>query len=95
MNVLAAEVPPPGVGLNTVTCAVPAIATSPAGIAARNWVLLTKVVGRLVPFQRTTEPLTKPLPVAVSVKAPLPARTLAGEIEVSVGRDWVAEGRAE
>ena len=32
------EVPPPGVGLNTVTAAIPAVPTSPAGIDAINWV---------------------------------------------------------
>ena len=41
MNVLAAEVPPPGVGLNTVMLRGPATARSPAGMAARSWVLLT------------------------------------------------------
>ena len=34
VNVLAAEVPPPGVGLNTVTGAVPAVAMSAAVICA-------------------------------------------------------------
>ena len=32
------EVPPPGVGLKTVTVAVPAVAMSVAGIAAVSWV---------------------------------------------------------
>jgi len=35
VNRIGAEVPPPGCGLRTVTCAVPAVATSPAAIAAR------------------------------------------------------------
>src|SRR5207249_10332825 len=34
VNVSALELPPPGAGLNTVTCAVPAAAMSAAGIAA-------------------------------------------------------------
>ena len=37
----ALEVPPPGASVNTVTCAVPALATSPAGMLAWSWVLLT------------------------------------------------------
>src|SRR5205085_10336419 len=67
------ENPPPGAGLNTETCAVPALAMSLAGICALTCVALTKVVARLSPFQRTTEPLTKFVPVTVKVKAALPA----------------------
>jgi hypothetical protein len=67
LKVLELEVPPPGVGLNTVTRAVPAVAMSAAGIAAVNRVDEIYVVVRFAPFQRTTEPLTKPLPVTVSV----------------------------
>ena len=47
--------------------------------------LLTNVVVRLPPFQRTTDELLKFVPVAVSVNAALPATTLVGEIELSVG----------
>src|SRR6266404_1726106 len=85
VNVCALEAPPPGVGLKTVTGAVPAVATSFARICAWSWVLLTKVVVRLAPFQRTTDELLKFVPVAVSVNAPLPATALVGEIELSVG----------
>src|SRR4029077_418429 len=69
VNVTAAEVPPPGVGEKTVTEGVPAVAISAAVMAAVSCVLLTKVVVRLLPFQRTTEPDTKLVPVAVRVKA--------------------------
>jgi hypothetical protein len=41
VKVRAVEVPPPGVGLNTVTAAVPAAAMSAAVIVAVNWVALT------------------------------------------------------
>ena len=47
--------------------------------------LLTKVVVRSAPFQRTTDELLKFVPVAVSVNAALPATALLGEIELSVG----------
>ena len=47
--------------------------------------LLTKVVVRSAPFQRTTDELLKFAPVAVSVNAALPATALLGEIELSVG----------
>src|SRR5207247_2555821 len=85
VNVSAPEVPPPGVGENTVTDAVPAVATSLAGIAARNCVPLTNVVVRALLFHRTTDPLTKFVPFTVSVKAPVPAVALLGTSEASVG----------
>src|SRR6266851_2765624 len=66
-NVRAVEVPPPGEGLKTATCALPAAAMSLAGIEAANWVPLTKVVVRSAPFQRNTEPEIKFEPVAVRV----------------------------
>lgn len=90
VNVLAADVPPPGVGLNTVTEAVPTVAMSAAVICAWSWVLLTNVVVRFVPFQRTTDVMAKFVPVAVSVKAALPAAALVGEIELRVGAGFVA-----
>src|SRR5204863_9190581 len=85
VNVCAAEVPPPGAGVTTVTCGVPAVARSEAGIAAVSWVALTNVVVRAAPLQRTLEPLTKLLPVTVRVKAAPPTLALEGESDVSVG----------
>ena len=46
---------------------------------------MTNVVGRLLPFHRTTDDATNLLPVTVSVKAVLPATAVAGEIEVTTG----------
>ena len=43
-----------------------------------------------MPFQRTTDVMAKFVPVAVSVKAALPATALVGEIELSVGTGFVA-----
>ena len=37
MKVWALEVPPPGVGLNAVTLAVPAVAMSPEVMVAVSW----------------------------------------------------------
>ena len=86
MNVSAAEVPPPGAGLNTVTCAVvPAVVMSDAGIDAVTRVAETNVVVRSAPFQRTTEPDTNPVPFTVSVNAPLPAAAEDGERDVNAG----------
>src|SRR5207247_10061452 len=85
VNVSAPEVPPPGVGEKTATDAVPAVAMSPAVIAACNWVLLTNVVTRAPLVHCTTDPLTKFVPFTVSVKAAAPAVALLGASEPSVG----------
>src|SRR5438477_80722 len=90
VNVCAAEVPPPGTGVTTVTCGVPAAATSAAAMAAVSCVALTKVVVRVAPFHLTVLPLTKPVPVTVSVKAALPADVLAGAGAVIVNV-WAPE----
>jgi hypothetical protein len=70
------DVPPPG--LDTVTSAVPALATSVARMVALNCELLTKVVARALPFQFTVEPLTNPLPFTVRAKPALPGVTAPG-----------------
>ena len=88
--VRAPEVPPPGVGLNTVTEAVPEAARSLAGILAVSWVALTKVVVRLPPFHRTVEVGTKPLPVTVRVKAGPPLTAPLGESDVRTGAGFEA-----
>lgn len=79
------ETPPPGGGLNTVTLAVPVVAISLVEIDAFNCVLLTKVVVRLEPFQRTIETLTNPKPLTVRVNSGSPAVALFGEIIVIEG----------
>jgi hypothetical protein len=85
VKVCALVTPPPGAGLKTVTLAVPAVAILAASILAVNFILLTQVVVRSVPFQRMTEPVTKLLPFAVSVKAAPPAVAEVGLILVSAG----------
>src|SRR3989454_1016756 len=90
-NVCAAEVPPPGVGVNTVTCGVPAVAMSAAGIAAVSWVALMKVVVRAAPFHCTALPFTNPVPFTVSVKPAPPKGVLAGDSEEIVGAALLIE----
>jgi len=53
--------------LETVIEAVPAEAMSGAEMAAVSWVALTNVVARGEPFQSTTEPFTKFVPLTVRV----------------------------
>src|SRR5437868_15080625 len=77
--------PPPGVGLKTVTLAVPAVAMSAAVIAAVSCVLLPKVVIRSDPFKRTFDPFTKFVPLTVSVKFAPPAVAEFGLRLVIVG----------
>ena len=57
-------------GLVTVMGAVPALATSVAGMAAVSWVALTKLVVRAEPLKLTTAPLTKFEPLTVNRKCP-------------------------
>lgn len=90
VKVAAVEVPPPGVGLLTVTLAVPAVAMSEAGIAAVNCVALTKVVVRALPFHCTVEPLMKFVPLTVNVNAAPPAVAEVGLMFVSVGTGFGA-----
>jgi len=85
VNVSAAEVPPPGNGLNTVTKMAPPVARSPVGTTAVTSVALTNVVVNATPFQSTTVPAKKFVPVSVSVKAALPAFAVVGESRPKVG----------
>ncbi len=55
VNVFAALVPPPGVGLKTVTLSAPAVLMSATGTVAVNVVLLTYLVVSFVPFHSITE----------------------------------------
>jgi hypothetical protein len=84
-NVCPAEVPPPGAALTAVTEAVPALEISEAGTEAVTEVALTKVVTSGTPFQLTTVPLTKFVPVSVSVNAPLATVVDVGLMDVSAG----------
>ena len=85
VSVRAAEVPPPGNGLNTVTKMAPPVARSPAGTKAVTCVALTIVVASATPFHSTTVPAKKFVPVSVSVKAALPAFAVVGESRPKVG----------
>jgi hypothetical protein len=79
------DVPPPGVGLTTVTDAFPAVAMLLAATEAVNFVPLTYVVVSPVPFHCIVEVETKFVPVTVKVNAAPPAVALEGESLLSVG----------
>ncbi len=72
------DVPPPGVGFNTVTKAVPPDAMSLSLTIAVSCAGETKVVSLLEPRQRTVDVVTKPAPSTVMMKLPLPAVTVFG-----------------
>jgi hypothetical protein len=72
-------------GLETETFRVSGMATSDAAIAAISWWLLTKVVGRTVPFKPTIEFCRKLFPLTVSRNPGAPAERLVGEMELTDG----------
>ena len=90
VKVRALDVPPPGAGLKTVTLAAPALAMSEAKMLAVSCVLLTKVVVRFALFHRTIDPLTKFVPLTVSVNPAPPATALLGFKLLSVGTGLMA-----
>src|ERR1017187_1139685 len=89
VNVEPEAVPPPGLGVNTVTVADPAEAMSLAGMVADMAVVIPLLtvcdVVRLVPFHCTTELWLKVVPLTVRVKAEPPAVALDGDSDVITG----------
>jgi hypothetical protein len=87
-NATAADVPPPPpvVGLNTVICAEPMLRMSVAGTTAVSCcVVLTNVVGRLVPFHCMSEHGKKLFPVTFMEMAAVPAVAFTGSSEAIAG----------
>jgi hypothetical protein len=85
LSVTALEVPPPGAGVITATARLAAFDNSAAGTPAVNTVGFTYSVASAVPPNSTTDWALKPVPVTVSVVFPLPALTVAGEMELTTG----------
>src|SRR6202167_1750345 len=83
-------IPPPGSGLETVTSAVPAVATSEARTVMGIWpVFIFTAADRAEPFQNAVEvpvdPAMKPVPAMNIVKDWLLAVTLDGKSPVMIG----------
>jgi hypothetical protein len=85
LKVSAFDMPPPGVGLVTVTGTLSAFAIALAGIVAITCVALAKVVVSATPLKLTTELLIKFDPVTVNVNPADPAVALAGFSSVIAG----------
>lgn len=79
------DVPPPGVGLNTVIVDVPTVIRSDGGIVINSCALLKNVVVRSEPFHRATDEAMKLEPVNVIVVVPLLISVDVGEIDVNTG----------
>ena len=83
-------VPPPGAGFTTVMAWLPAAPSSALVSAAVRPVAPRYWVVRGLPSTSTVEAGTKPVPVTVRTKAPLPALTVlaeAGEVEIVAAVD--------
>lgn len=83
-SVAAGLVEAPGAGLLTASEPVAGFWRSAALRVPCNVVTLTKVVGRGEPFHKTTEFVSKPLPVSVTVAA-WPVGSVDGVIAVMTG----------
>src|SRR5678816_4362308 len=87
LNIMLADVPPPGVGFSTVTGKWPTVERSAVEMVAVTLVASTKVVGRAEPFHRTLAPLTKlnPLTVKVNPISPTTAEVLESDVRPGTG----------
>jgi hypothetical protein len=85
LSVTALEFPPPGAGVVTATPRLPAFANCAALTTAVIAVGFTYSVASAVLPNSTTDCAQKPVPVTVSVVFPLPALTVAGEMELTTG----------
>jgi hypothetical protein len=79
------DTPPPGAGSETWMDWTPAVPRVAAGATTVSCVELTKVAANTAPFHETAEELSKPVPMMVNFASGLPAETLAGETELTVG----------
>src|SRR5438270_5569589 len=65
-----------------------------AGTVAESWLLLTKVVGKSMPFQSTTAPCWKLEPLTVSVKLGLPSGTVFEPVRLALTPERAGGGPA-
>lgn len=73
------DVPPPGVGFDTVIVWLPAMVSLAAGSTALSWLDETRLAVKRFPSKLTVDALLNPDPVRVSVVSADPTGALAGE----------------
>ena len=83
------DVPPPGVGVNTVIVFVPPPPWSEARIVAVSWFTDTNEVARSEPSMRTIEQVLKLEPFTVSGNCGSPAARVLGTMDVVAGNGFV------
>jgi hypothetical protein len=86
VNADGKEVPPPGGGVRTLKCTVPAVAISAGTNETNRLALLTYVVGRALALYWTTEDGTKLLPFTVTTTGlEVPTVAVGGTKELTAG----------
>src|SRR5436190_14016919 len=93
VNVCPFDVPPPGVGLETVTAKLTPVSRSLAGNTALSCVELMNVVVRAVLLNSTTEAEIKPEPFTVRTRSGPVAVMDAGEIPLIIGAGFPTTGK--
>jgi hypothetical protein len=88
----APDVPPPGVGLATVTAADPPFSSKAAGTTAVRLPDDSYAVATFCPFHCTEELVTNPAPLKAIVVSAAPASTVAGVTEVIEGVGFEPSG---
>jgi hypothetical protein len=89
------EVPPPGVGLETVMAWVPASVALLAGSVALSPPVVTNVEASAFPSRLTDDALLKPEPASIKDVSADPTETLPGLRLLSEGAGYVSESCAE
>ena len=89
------DVPPPGVGFDTVIVWFPARVALAAGSTALSWIVETKLMDKLFPSKLTFDALLNPEPASVTAVSADPTETPFGVILLIEGGAYERETWAE
>ena len=84
--------PPPGLGLDTMSCTVPVLANAAEEMDVVNTEELTKMTGCKTPFHVSVDADMKFEPLIVSVKPAVPAAAAEGETDEILGAGFGGGG---